>query len=163
MFLKALINNVKHLFTRNQQKPKDSNNQSPWDNLSLGDRMKLYESFFTGNNFPGKYPYWPSRHCVRIPSEWPMRLDGYTDVPAGFYPVVRVDGHCFSKFTKRFTKPYDMRIVDAMNAATMALVQEFHAIIGYTQSDEITIVLPQDTEMFNRKCQKIAMLAEKGS
>ena len=69
MFLKALINNVKHLFTRNQQKPKDSNNQSPWDNLSLGDRMKLYESFFTGSNFPGKYPYWPSRHCVRIPSE----------------------------------------------------------------------------------------------
>lgn len=159
MFLKALINNVKHLFTRNPQKPTESDNQNLWDNLTLGDRMKLYESFFTGNNFPGKYPYWPSRHCVRIPGGWPMRLDGYTDVPAGFYPVVRVDGHCFSKFTKQFTKPYDMRIVDAMNAATMALVQEFHAIIGYTQSDEITIVLPKDTEMFNRKCQKIATLA----
>ena len=101
MFLKALINNVKHLFTRNQQKPKDSNNQSPWDNLSLGDRMKLYESFFTGSNFPGKYPYWPSRHCVRIPSEWHNR----------FYPSRNSIAHTSpQKTTPRYCRSFRKNI-----------------------------------------------------
>ena len=162
MFFKSIINTLKQLLTRNQRSETSSvkpSNDNVWNNLTLGDRMKLYESFFTGKNFPGKYPNWPSRNCVRIPGGWPFGLNGYTEVPEGFYPVIRVDGHCFSTFTKQFDKPYDMRIIDAMNAATTKLVEDFHALIGYTQSDEITIVLPPDTEIFGRKCQKIATLA----
>lgn len=162
MSFKALINNFKQLFTRNQQsEPTQTQpeNKNIWDNLTLGDRMKLYESFYTGKNFPGKYPNWPSRHCMRIPGGWPFMLNGYTEVPEGFFPIIRVDGHCFSTFTRQFEKPYDMRIIDAMNAATVKLVEDFHALIGYTQSDEITIVLPCNTEIFGRKCQKLASLA----
>ena len=95
MLFTKIINNMKNLFTKNQHnQTKENDETNLWDNLALGDRMKLYESFFTGNNFPGKYPQWPSRNVVRIPGGWPMRLDGYTDVPAGVYPVIRVDGHC---------------------------------------------------------------------
>ena len=162
MDFKQLINNFKQLFTRNQQTeptPVQPENQNIWDNLTLGDRMKLYESFFTGKNFPGKYPNWPSRHCIRVPGGWPFGLNGYTEVPEGFYPIIRVDGHCFSTFTRQFNKPYDMRIIDAMLAATIKLVDDFHALLGYTQSDEITIVLPPDAEIFGRKCQKLATLA----
>lgn len=162
MDFKRLINNFKQLFTRNQQTeptPAQPENQNIWDNLTLGDRMKLYESFFTGKNFPEKYPNWPSRHCIRVPGGWPFGLNGYTEVPEGFYPIIRVDGHCFSTFTRQFNKPYDMRIIDAMLAATIKLVDDFHALLGYTQSDEITIVLPPDTEIFGRKCQKLATLA----
>lgn len=159
MIFETLINNVKKIFTRNQQKEALQAPADPWDNLTLGDRMKLYESFFTGKNFPGKYPNWPQRNAIRIPGGWPFGLNGYTEVPDGFYPVIRVDGHCFSTFTRQFEKPYDMRIINAMKDATIKLVDVFHALLGYTQSDEITIVLPQDAELFGRKCQKIATLA----
>lgn len=108
---------------------------------------------------PGKYPNWPQRNAIRIPGGWPFGLNGYTEVPDGFYPVIRVDGHCFSTFTRQFEKPYDMRIINAMKDATIKLVDVFHALLGYTQSDKMTIVLPQDAELFGRKCQKIATLA----
>ena len=157
MIFSSLINSLKQLFTKNQQNPAavDKPEQSPWANLSLGDRMKLYESFFTGTNFPGRYP---PDGGQRILSGFPFP-EGYTVVPKDMFPVIRVDGHCFSKFTSQFQKPYDMQIIDAMNAATIELVKTFHAIIGYTQSDEITIVLPANTETFNRKCQKLATIA----
>ena len=156
----ALINSIKQLFTKSKQNintvSTETQQSSP---MSLGDRMKWYESLFNGHDFPGKYPQAPAKHAVRIPAGWPFEIDSYGSVPKDFYPVIRVDGHCFSTFTRKFKKPYDRTILDAMKAATIALVDMFHAVVGYTQSDEITIVLPKDCELFGRHCQKIASLA----
>jgi len=56
--------------------------------------------------------------------------------------IIRIDGHKFSKFTKGLKKPFDDIFSEAMVLTTMDLVEEFQAYTGYTQSDEITLVLP---------------------
>lgn len=57
--------------------------------------------------------------------------------------LIRCDGHHFSKFTKRFRKPFDEDLQKAMNLTTIGLLKNFpQATFGYTQSDEITLVFP---------------------
>src|SRR4029078_3343282 len=67
----------------------------------------------------------------------------------------RIDGRCFSGFTDGLQRPYDLRITRAMVQPTKFLVEQTPARIGYTQSDEISLVWLQDryeSEMFfNRK------------
>lgn len=97
---------------------------------SLGDRMKGYERRETGRRF------------------------------MNFAPVVaRMDGRGFSKWTKGLERPYDKELSAAMVAVTRRLVEETNARIGYTQSDEITLVLLVDdikqTMMFDGKTQKL--------
>jgi len=100
----------------------------------LGDRMKAYERMSSGKS----------------------RLDA--DLPV----IARIDGRSFSKFTKPFKKPFDTRITDAMDATTAYLVKETHANIGYTQSDEITLVWHVDRSkndaaqiLFDGRTQKL--------
>jgi tRNA(His) guanylyltransferase len=83
----------------------------------LGDRMKRYEA------------------------EMDFRIKPYESF------VVRLDGRAFSKFTKKFTKPFDIVFVKAMCKTMGDLVKEFDAQTGYTHSDEITLI-------FNSKCTK---------
>src|ERR1700761_6891397 len=52
----------------------------------------------------------------------------------------RLDGRSFSRLTKDMARPYDVRMSDAMVDTTKYLVGETHALIGYTQSDEISLV-----------------------
>lgn len=54
--------------------------------------------------------------------------------------IVRIDGRGFSKFTKGMDRPYDVRMSRAMIETTKYLVDESHAKVGYTQSDEISLV-----------------------
>eukprot|EP00455_Lapot_gusevi_P050198 TRINITY_DN7237_c0_g2_i1.p1 TRINITY_DN7237_c0_g2~~TRINITY_DN7237_c0_g2_i1.p1 ORF type:complete len:318 (-),score=69.00 TRINITY_DN7237_c0_g2_i1:199-1152(-) len=79
---------------------------------NLGDRIKQYEAEFES----------------RLPKECPF--------------VVRLDGCSASKYTAPFHKPYDPRFHRSMVAATAELVEKFNARIGYTQSDEITLLFP---------------------
>jgi len=73
--------------------------------------------------------------------------------------MVRLDGRCFSKFTKNLDRPYDKKFSEVMQAVTKYLVEETNAKIGYTQSDEISLVLLQDNfkseVFFGGKIQKI--------
>ena len=88
--------------------------------------------------------------------------------------VIRIDGHKFSKYTKGFKRPFDEILSKAMEQTTKDLVQEFQAVVGYTQSDEITLVIPspkpkkehynklpsQDLKhAYNGRIQKMASLA----
>lgn len=97
-------------------------------NDEFGDRMKAYESAFTSTKLD--------------PSQ---------------YMCVRIDGRGFSKFTKPFNKPFDWRVTLAMVDTTKALVKETHASVGYTQSDEITLIYaPTEGErIFGGKVSKI--------
>jgi tRNA(His) 5'-end guanylyltransferase len=86
----------------------------------FGNRMKFFERAYTD---------------VRIPINVPL--------------CVRIDGKGFSKFTKGFTKPFDSHLTQAMIDTTKHLVKETNANIGYTQSDEITLIWFQRSEKQN--------------
>lgn len=81
----------------------------------LGDRMKMYEGLETADYFMPLLPV-----------------------------IVRVDGRAFSSFTKKFTRPYDEDLAKLMIKVAKALVQETGAVIGYTQSDEISLIIHSD-------------------
>jgi len=112
---------------------------------SLGDRMKHYEAI-------------NDDRCVPPTESF----------------ILRMDGHCYSKFTKPLRKPFDDNFMIAMNRVAADLLVEFHAQTVYTHSDEISIVVDQvcteedlaseDTRrhkchMFNGRHQKLLSLA----
>ena len=74
--------------------------------------------------------------------------------------VVRLDGNSFSKFTKRFKKPFDLAITHAMEKATKAVFDRVsHVRLGYTQSDEITLILAPSAEgILGNRIDKISSL-----
>lgn len=71
----------------------------------------------------------------------------------------RIDGKCFSRFTKDMARPYDERMSRSMIETTKFLVDETCAAIGYTQSDEISLVYHGRTHIrnsfFDGKFQKV--------
>lgn len=94
------------------------------------------------------------------------RIKGLYELPeAGrkFIPmlpiIVRLDGKNFSKYTSKMERPYDVRLSGVMQNITQWLVSETNACIGYTQSDEITLIYYTDNTVsqvfFNGKIQKI--------
>jgi tRNA(His) 5'-end guanylyltransferase len=81
--------------------------------------------------------------------------------PSGDKPlVIRLDGKNFSKWTKGLRKPYDIRLSNIMINVTEELVKYSGADIGYTQSDEISLVLSKPSEnselFFGGRHQKLA-------
>lgn len=58
--------------------------------------------------------------------------------------IIRLDGNNFHNWTKGLERPFDKKMTELMIKTTKFLVQETNAIIGYTQSDEITLVLYSD-------------------
>lgn len=55
--------------------------------------------------------------------------------------IIRLDGNNFSKWTKGLNKPFDNNLTELMVELTKFLVEETNAVIGYHQSDEITLIL----------------------
>lgn len=76
--------------------------------------------------------------------------------------MARLDGKGFSKFTKGLKRPYDESMSQAMVVTTAYLVEETNARIGYTQSDEISLVFYSDridSEIFfDGKIQKMVSI-----
>ena len=99
------------------------------DKTQLGDRIKNYEKL----------------HEQRLIPLLPI--------------IVRLDGRSFSKFTKGMKRPFDNDFRTSMIETTKYLVEHTHAKIGYTQSDEISLLLHTDnvngTTMFDGRVQKI--------
>jgi tRNA(His) 5'-end guanylyltransferase len=77
---------------------------------ALGDRMKVYEMAEAGRRATPLLPL-----------------------------LARLDGRCFSTFTRGLRRPYDERLSRCMRNLTSKLVEETSACCGYTQSDEITL------------------------
>ena len=82
--------------------------------------------------------------------------------PFGTLPiVVRLDGKSFSKFTKKIKceKPFDKTMAICMQEVTQGLVEYCNADIGYTQSDEISLVLTKKSKksdfFFGGRYQKL--------
>lgn len=98
---------------------------------ALGDRMKEYEAHETSRRFLPGLPV-----CARI------------------------DGRGFSQFTKDMARPYDEAMSRTMIETTRVLVDKTHALCGYTQSDEISLVFqaksPEGDIFFAGKVMKMA-------
>jgi tRNA(His) 5'-end guanylyltransferase len=98
--------------------------------MQLGDRIKLYEKAETTEKFMPLLPIY-----------------------------ARIDGRSFSNFTKSMKKPYDENMSVIMKEVTKYLVKETGACIGYTQSDEISLVYLQKSfesdVFFSGKKQKM--------
>ncbi|KAI5460681.1 tRNAHis guanylyltransferase-domain-containing protein [Mariannaea sp. PMI_226] len=74
--------------------------------------------------------------------------------------ILRLDGHNFSRFTRRFAKPFDDRLHTAMvRTCADLLVEHPGATLAYTQSDEITLIFPSGVGSFSDRVMKIATLA----
>lgn len=74
------------------------------------------------------------------------------------WTIARIDGKNFSRLTRQIlkVKPFDERIRDAMMSALEALMQaDYRVIYGFTQSDEISLLLhPYSNLVFNGKVRK---------
>lgn len=67
--------------------------------------------------------------------------DSFRYLPENTHAVIRFDGKNFSTFTKRFAKPYDEQFMSVMDEVTRKVAATIPgAVLGYTQSDEISIV-----------------------
>ena len=88
------------------------------DKTTLGDRMK--------NNYENISRYYLTR---RMPV------------------IVRLDGCHFHTFTKGFKKPFDEILVKTMQETMKYLCENIQGcVLGYTQSDEISLVLTDYAE-----------------
>ena len=77
----------------------------------------------------------------------------------GVHMVARIDGRSFSHLTRvehGFEAPYDERFRDCM-VATLQHVMScgFSVIYGYTQSDELSLLMRRDEALFGRKLRKL--------
>ena len=75
------------------------------------------------------------------------------------YIVARIDGRSFTRLTKEihhFESPYDVQFRDYMIETVKHLMDcGFKTVYGYTQSDEISILLDRDDNTFQRKERKL--------
>lgn len=105
------------------------------DNTSLGDRMKGYENV-ERRYLPGRLPV-----CIRI------------------------DGKSFHSFTKGFERPFYRPFRQVMENTMLDLANEIMGCkLGYTQSDEITLLLTDDDTLetqpwFGKNLQKIVSVS----
>ncbi|MCK1585504.1 tRNA(His) guanylyltransferase Thg1 family protein [Bradyrhizobium sp. 168] len=101
------------------------------DTDEFGNRMKAYEAAETARKFDASLPIY-----------------------------ARIDGRSFSRFTRGMDRPFDASMTESMVETTKHLVHETHARIGYTQSDEISLVWladsPESDVFFSGKVQKMA-------
>ena len=75
------------------------------------------------------------------------------------YMAARIDGRNFTRLTKeihKFEAPFDIRFRDHMVETTKHLMDcGFKIVYGYTQSDEISLLLHIDDNLFGRKVRKL--------
>jgi tRNA(His) guanylyltransferase len=78
----------------------------------------------------------------------------------GSWGVVRVDGRGFSRLTaKGYERPFDERFAGYMRATAVELFRELQAAYAYTESDEISLVLPPAWDLWDREVEKIVSLS----
>src|SRR5262245_3439062 len=77
----------------------------------------------------------------------------------GAWPVVRVDGGSFTRLTTtHFAKPFDPRFHELMVTTARALLEELQGVYAHTQSDEVSVLLPRATGLFDRELEKLVSL-----
>lgn len=96
------------------------------------------------------------------------RMKGYEMLEAGRVllprlPILaRLDGKTFHTFTRKMQRPFDERFASLMQRTTEFLVKETRARVGYTQSDEISLMWhfdkPDSEALFGGRVQKLTSI-----
>ena len=79
--------------------------------------------------------------------------------------AIRIDGKAFHTFTRGFEKPFDRILISTMQNTMKKLCENIQGcIFGYTQSDEITLILKDYTKLntsawFDYEVQKMCSIA----
>ena len=99
--------------------------------MELADRMKLYETIGARQRLIPSLPV-----CIRL------------------------DGKAFHSWTRGLKRPYNDRLHTLLAETTTFLVQASDAVIGHTQSDEITLILsnggrPESQVFFDGRLSKL--------
>lgn len=68
------------------------------------------------------------------------KIDYNTNIPADKYYIVRCDGRCFRKLTENIHKPFESKFKEIMYSTLRDVFEKFHADLGYSHSDEISLV-----------------------
>lgn len=88
-----------------------------------------------------------------------------TYLPKKTYSVIRVDGKGFSKYTKSLVRPFDAKFTEDMQKTALYLCENIDgAVLGYTQSDEISIIVSDlsganTQQWFGGQIQKIVSVS----
>ncbi|OAI54373.1 tRNA 5'-guanylyltransferase [Planctomycetaceae bacterium SCGC AG-212-F19] len=78
----------------------------------------------------------------------------------GAWIILRVDGHGFSRLTEsRYEKPFDLTFHGCMVQTAQALLEQMGGLYAYTESDEISLLLPRDWALFDRELEKAISLS----
>lgn len=81
-------------------------------------------------------------------------------VGADQYIIIRVDGRGFSGFTgEHFEKPFDQAFHTLMLETARTLLVDFQGLYAYTESDEISLLLPRTFTLFDREVEKLVSLS----
>ncbi len=86
-------------------------------------------------------------------------------LPRRSYTILRLDGKAFHTFTRHCAKPFDYRLMAALdNAASVLCAEMMGVAFGYLQSDEMSFLLtdfatPQTEGWFDGNLQKIVSVA----
>lgn len=79
--------------------------------------------------------------------------------------IIRIDGKAFHTFTRGFKRPFDEILIKTMQETTKYLCENIQGcVLGYTQSDEITLVLVdyqrfESCAWFDYEIQKICSIS----
>ena len=79
--------------------------------------------------------------------------------------IIRIDGRAFHTWTRGFQRPFDEVLIKTMQETTKYLCENIQGcVLGYTQSDEITLVLIdyqrfETSAWFDYEIQKICSIA----
>lgn len=75
--------------------------------------------------------------------------------PDGAWAILRLDGRGFTRFTEeRCEKPFDDRFHSWMVAVARAVLDDFGGLYAYTESDEVSLLLPRSWALFDREVEK---------
>lgn len=78
----------------------------------------------------------------------------------GAWIVGRVDGRSFSRFTATdFDQPFDQRFHALMTRTAAELLTGLGGRYAYTESDEISVLLPRDWALFRREVEKVVSVS----
>ena len=94
------------------------------------------------------------------------RMKAYEDISCAQHLIhnlpicIRVDGKAFHSWCRGLARPFDSEFHDVMAAVTAALVELTDSVIGYTYSDEISLILwnrgnPQSDIYFHGRRDKL--------
>lgn len=90
--------------------------------------------------------------------EYVKNFEIHNELLKNTYIVIRIDGKGFTKFCEahEFEKPNDIFGIKAMLLAALSVMNTFNDIfIAYGQSDEFSFAFRRESQLYNRRAEKI--------